>query len=108
MGLPSWVNNFQDVQKKNYIQTKKDAKEKLLKALNKKNPPYKGTETPKKDKKDNTENVLEDLIEYESEDEEEECGFFTKKAKIPGREDESSGPENDDFKVIMIYSWAKL
>ena len=96
-GFPSWVNNFQEAQKRNYIQTKKEAREKIMKAFNKK-PSYKATT----EKKQGTEkDDLEELIDYESENEDEDFGLTTKKSKLNPRGDpnEDEDSQNDDFKV---------
>lgn len=95
-GLPSWINNFQDAQKRTYIKNQKEAKDKLISAFNKK-PTYRSTNTAKA----NNDPLENDLIDYESE--EEECSIATKKTKYFPDGEDPSAPENDDFKVKRLY-----
>mgnify|MGYP003579434555 CR=1 FL=1 len=73
-GLPSWVNNFQNAQKRNYIQNKKELQQKILKAFMRRTAYTFGEKPGEKAKK---EDIDEDFINYESENEEED--YFSAK-----------------------------
>ncbi len=95
-GLPSWVNNFQNAQKRNYIQNKKELKQKILKAFMRRTATSQFTE--KGGEKNAKEDIDDDFINYESENDEDDY-FSAKKVKtnVPGYDDNED--ENDDFKV---------
>lgn len=93
-GLPSWVNNFQNAQKKNYIMNKKEYREKMVKELMKKAGVRKGTGAQK-----DSDDFLDELIDYESEGEEFGMTSTAKKVRKTEEENEEKRAENDYFKV---------